>query len=180
MLEEGGIGGTGITYGRVVAQAELTIGDKRFDAENAIITINGQRVDVSALQTGMLATVISEQPDDQAITKASKITVQSRMVGTIDTVNKAEASIQLLGQTVKLSDSTAISATADDLLVSGALVDVHGFANADGQITATRIASVSTESSDDIPGGFQLKTRIVRTNEYQNKLFLGSLTRLIH
>jgi hypothetical protein len=53
----GGIGGTGIVFGAISGFGSVIVAGVEFDSSSAIVTLNGENVEETALALGMVVTV---------------------------------------------------------------------------------------------------------------------------
>lgn len=157
-LAEGGIGGSGISQGAVTDYGSIIVNGVHFDTTGAVITKDGgdpvtnlDDADINQfINIGMVVTVKGSINDDGISGKADTISyddiIEGPVVGT-----PSGTSINVLGQNVNVVDgangtryacdegytSCLFSTFAD--LQDGQVIEVSGFIDANGDITAAYI-----------------------------------------
>lgn len=138
-LAEGGIGGTGISIGRITSFGSVFVNDVEFNTDNAVITVDGAVASESDLGIGMVVEVKGTFDENDHTGTANRITYEGMVEGTVDAIDVAAESLVVLGQTVHINNRTVFEDTSFDDLAVGNIVEVSGFTTASGTIQATRV-----------------------------------------
>lgn len=182
-LAGGGIGGTGISVGRINAASSTSadVNGVVFDITNATVTIDGVPGNQNNLKKGMIVKVDCSFNQDRTAGVAAKIEFKDILegpvtsVGSIDTVTNSVA-IEVLGQTVIVDSTTYFDNFSTEFMnnivagLAGNVVEVSGFVDANGIIYASYISLKS--------GSFEieLKGTISALNEITGTFKIGGLT----
>ena len=141
--DDSGVGGTGISargdtgvIGTITGFASICVGgvEIHYDADSRV-QIDGRTASTSELAVGQVVEVVARGSGDELA--AAQIGVRHVVVGPITRVDAARNEIDVIGQTVRLSDLTRGAAGGD--LAPGAMVRVSGMRQADGAIAASRV-----------------------------------------
>ena len=141
-VAEGGIGGTGITFGRIKAFGSIIVNGVRYDTDNA--TFIRDNTEVNSQNDFVVGEVVTIKGTVNAdgITGTATSVVFSDIVDGPVTVKAPllATSLEVLGQTVHINDLTILHGfiVISDLAV-GDIVEVSGFFDANGDIQATSI-----------------------------------------
>lgn len=129
IVASGGIGGTGISWGALVAFGSVNVNGVHYDTsslENANpdddegIWIDGKSASYSDLKVGMVVRVHGSIDADGLNGIATGLEYWSLAKGPAQSFNVADNSFTMLGQTVHVSNNTLF----DDRRVEGAIVDL--------------------------------------------------------
>lgn len=135
----GGIGGTGLYAGVITGFGSVFVNGDELDTTGAVITVNGNNATEDELRVGMKIEVEAEAG------RALTIDFQPEIRGEVESVDTANGTLVVLGQTV-ITDSTTvfdgITGIAD--LNPQDNVVVSGFFNTSNDIRATYIALDTT------------------------------------
>ncbi|HVC02114.1 MAG TPA: DUF5666 domain-containing protein [Steroidobacteraceae bacterium] len=144
-----GIEGTGtqvaaVSSGPISRFGSIFVNGVEYGTTGAGAQINGQTAAVSALSVGDVVVVHGSIDANGTSGIATEVDYDTNVQGPIDTVDAAASSFTVLGQTVLVGPQTSLAADAGGTpafaaLVPGALVEVSGFASANGEIAATRV-----------------------------------------
>ncbi len=144
-VAEGGIGGTGISMGRITAFGSVFVNGVEYDTSSAKITADGQEVSEAGLGLGMVLEVRGAVNADGVTGKADQMTYTDALEGIVNgnDVN-GSASLTVMGQTVTVDTDTVFEPGASGITVLGsipvnAVVEVSGFPVGSGVIHATRV-----------------------------------------
>ncbi len=139
-LAEGGIGGTGISIGKITKFGSVFVNDVEFNTDNAVITVDGAEASERDLGIGMVVEVQGTFDENDHTGTAKRITYEGMVEGTVDAIDLASESLVVLGQTVHVNNKTVFERARFDDLAVGNIVEVSGFTTSSGAIQATRIA----------------------------------------
>ncbi len=144
-----GIEGTGATVASVSAGAisrfgSIFVNGVEYDTTTAAVSIDGQSAAASDLQVGQVVVVQGSLDPGGIKGKAAQVAFDTSVQGPVAAANAAGSTLTVLGQTVRISPQTSLAADAGGTpnfasFAPGTLVAVSGFANANGDITATRV-----------------------------------------
>lgn len=147
----GGGGGSTSTGTQVASKGVVTgfgsvfVNGVKYDTTSSGIIIDDSRVTVDSLKVGMVVKVKGVLNDDGVTGSASTIEYEDDLEGPV--ANLTATGFSVLGQNVVVTATTVFDGVANlAALTNGQVVEVSGFSNPDGSITATRIeAKSSTE-----------------------------------
>ena len=144
-----GIEGTGmqvaaVSSGPISRFGSIFVNGVEFSTTTAAVSVNGQAASASTLRVGQVVTVQGTVAGGGTTGAAAKVGYRANVQGPIAAVNATASSFTVLGQTVTVGSRTSLSAAGGAsasfaALAPGALVEVSGFADANGTIGATRI-----------------------------------------
>ncbi len=147
-VAEGGIGGTGVSSGRVTQVGSVYVNGTQYDTETTPteFIINGDsNRSLSDISVGMVVTVTGSRDPVTATGIANSVVYTSLLVGPIDTIDPTDTStLGVMGQSVRLNIDTVFDNPLDSRLLeeltTADYVEVSGFADSvNGEILATRI-----------------------------------------
>ena len=174
-----GTGGTGsFTSGPIRGFGSIVVNGVRYDdAAAQVVGDGGAALARSDLRLGMVVDVsgsdVSTATDGRRSATATSIGVRSEIEGPVSAINAAAGTLTVLGQSVAITPGTVF----DDGLrgglarvVVGQVVEVHGFADAQGAIVATRIEREEPGRRYKLRGSVQAVDKAART------LRVGGLT----
>jgi hypothetical protein len=141
-LASGGIGGTGISTGTVTAFGSIFVNGVEFDTSDTAFVREGESAIEADFNVGEVVTVFGSFNADDATGVASRVIYDENVNGEVtDTTDAADGRIEVLDQTILVTAATELdNVTALTELAVGNVVEVSGFRNSDGSITATRVA----------------------------------------
>ena len=153
-----GIEGSGITQRTAVSSAgvvtelgSIFVNGVRYDLTGAMITLDGQLTTESALGVGSIVVVEGTLDADGTTGRALRVTAGTAVAGPIDFVAITHDSFTVLGQTVVVDQATVIENAIDGLPLGGLTLDsdveVSGFVDSSGAITARRISPRREETA---------------------------------
>lgn len=174
-LAGGGIGGTGISIGKITGFGSVIVNGVEFETTVATITKDGIPVRENDLRVGMIVTVRGEFNADGTTGTANSIEFKDILEGPVQSLDPAAQTMVVLGQTVIVGAQTYFDDFSSlDALSLGNIVEVSGFVGSDGNIHATYIclkAASFTARSMEI----ELKGLISNLNNDTQTFYLGSL-----
>lgn len=181
--EGGGTGGTGIdaqsrsvvVFGVVTEFGSIVVNGIVFDTANATITRNGQRGSEADLQLGHVVTVRGTLEPGGVVGTAETVALESTATGPIERIDLATDRLIVLGQIVRVDDMTQFGKTPLSGLVVGNIVEVSGFADADGVLRATRV----DKTQDAFRPGTDIEIEGTITNlDEENQTFMINMLRV--
>ncbi len=149
-----GIDGSGapiaanVSTGTIDGFGSVIVNGVRYDTSLAAITVSGDVSNESDLGVGAYVTVLGQVNQDGISGTAAQIIFQPNVVGVISSINLAQDSFVVLGQTVKTNSETSFDPDISGNGLAGLSVDdrirVSGRVNAADEIIASRIDLVTT------------------------------------
>lgn len=155
-----GSGGTGsFTTGRISGFGSVIVNGVRFEDNTARIVDEddeGKVFGALDLRLGMVVRVRGSAITDGGATTlrtatASAITVESQIKGPVDS-KTAPDTVVVLGQTVKVDVATVFEGVNFAGIAVGDVLEVHGFADGTGVVTASRIEREGATSEFKLRG----------------------------
>ncbi len=119
-VAEGGIGGTGISSGPISGFGSVIVNGVRFDTRDATILIDGRTATEEELQVGMVVTVEGSIEEG----RAERIEFNPTLRGTIEAIDGAARTFEVMGQRVIVDDLTLFSGPGFETLAVGDFVTV--------------------------------------------------------
>lgn len=167
----GGIGGTGISVGKITAtgSSSVDVNGVAFDTTNATVKVDGVSGYQNNLKVGMIVKIDGTFNPDGTTGVAADIEFKDILEGPVDSVDPAFNTIVVLGQKVIVDSTTYFDDFFDfdvngvvDLnefmnqIDAGNVVEVSGFVDADGIIYASYV-SLKYEAFEDDGHEIELK-----------------------
>ena len=158
VLAGGGIGGTGNTsVGPITALGSIFVNGIEFRTTNAAVTLDGVDSNEKALQVGMVVKVDGTIDADGRTGQADLVTFHNNAAGPIKSIDLAESTLEVMGQTVIVDTQTIIAGLRGPTqglagLTANDLVEISGLADADGNVMATRIALKTSGTQSQVTG----------------------------
>lgn len=156
----GGESGTGIQANNQTSVGEITgfgsiyMNGVRYNTDGATIYIDGNQASEDSLAVGMVVTIEGSVNSDglngTAITVATRTEVEGLVLQNDVAGN---GTINVMGQTVKISNDTKFKSTVptiaivDDLVANDSVVEVSGYSDGQGNIYATYIKAIASGGS---------------------------------
>jgi hypothetical protein len=138
-------------HGTITGFGGLTINNVRYLANNAAVTINGSPGTLSDLRHGQVVTVHGRIDSGDQLGTANSIHFDANVIGPVERLDPSARQLTVMGQTVSVDSNTYFDSDIDSAtfigLAIGSVVEISGYADAAGQISATRIdeAAASAE-----------------------------------
>ena len=130
--------------GTITGFGSIYVNGVHFQTTHALIHKNGVLVDQSQLAVGEIARVRGMK-DSGSTGDADSVDVDENIVGAIDSLDSANGTLSVLGQTVRINNGTSFSSDIQpqgiDGLSVGDLIRVCGTIDSSGNVVATRIAA---------------------------------------
>lgn len=129
--------------GAITGLGGVTINNVRYLTNNATVTLNGLPGTLSDLRHGQVVTVHGSINSGGLSGRANAIYFDANVIGPVESLDAARGRLTVMGQTVITDTGTRFDDGIDPAsfagLSIGAIVQVSGYANASGHVTATRI-----------------------------------------
>ncbi len=167
---------SGTTTGVVTGFGSVFVNGVEYETSSATISIDGVASTESQLAVGDIVTLQGSVNADGSTGTATSISSSDELEGYVLDLSNLSAegtgTINVMGQTVSISldtvfDSDAITAITD--LQLNDIVEVHGYSDGNGTVTATRIEAKN--DADDV----EVKGLISELNEATTTFMLGGL-----
>jgi hypothetical protein len=174
-VAEGGIGGTGISVGRITEFGSIFVNGIEYETDSTTFNIDNASGSESDLAIGMVVRVSGSKDVSTASGTAVSVDYNSLVTGPVDVVFSTTADeLGVMGQTVSVNSDTvfegsALKPTLSDLAIDD-IVEVSGFSDGDsGRVLATRIELKSAVTQFEVIGSV---VPIAATTTFQ----IGGLT----
>lgn len=154
-------GASSFALGAIAGFGSVIVGGVRYDDSRAeCLDEDGNAVARSALRLGMMVAIEAGAVDRMnASAQALRIRLGSEVLGPVGAIDTAASTVQVLGQTVFVTDSTLFDeplAGGLGALTAGQVVEVHGILDpANARIIATRIDTAAGATVYKLRGPIQ-------------------------
>ncbi|MEW8029077.1 MAG: DUF5666 domain-containing protein [Candidatus Thiodiazotropha sp.] len=143
-VADGGIGGTGITQGRVTSFGSIFVNGIEFNTDSASFTVNNLAATQDDLAIGMVVRISGNSDSSTATGSADSVSYDSLIEGVVTSNDIAgNNTLVVMNQTVTVDADTVyenrIDATSLENLPLNSEVEVSGFTDGTGTVLATRI-----------------------------------------
>ena len=142
--------------GTITGFDDLTVNGVRYDARDASILVDSQPGLLTDLEIGHVVTLNGRISAAGLTGHASTIHVHSRVTGPVETIDAGNRRLTVMSQTIRLGPDTRYSAGIDpptlDGLAVGDHVRISGFADAAGNIRATRVETANASLPMQVVG----------------------------
>jgi hypothetical protein len=146
-----GIQGTGRQYvtafGRITAFGSIFVNGVEYAINKAQIELDGRSGGPAQLQVGQIVAVQAALNPNGTTGLATSVSFTGDVVGPISQLDPTQRSLTVLGQTIQLDDATlfgeGIQPAGIGSLQKGTTVEISGFADASGNLLASRIDLVT-------------------------------------
>jgi hypothetical protein len=143
-IDRGGIRGGAV--GTVSGFGSVIVNGVHYETGGAVINVNGLTATEADLEIGYVVVIQADIPGDGSAPEATSIDFSHDVIGSLSAVDVVENRATVLGQMVKVDDSTTygpgISPASVDglaLLPAGQILQISGLVGIGGEILATRI-----------------------------------------
>lgn len=154
LLAEGGIGGTGISLGPILAFGSVVVNGVKYETDTAQFVVNGDDMaEQDDLRLGMIVTVVGETNDDNISGTAEAVSYEPNLIGPVTTAPVGDT-FRAMKQTVIVDARTQYdNVPGNDVsgLNEGDIVEVSGHVDVNGTIYATFVGA-SNASQYEITG----------------------------
>lgn len=156
-----GSGGTGFASGPISGFGSIIVNKIRYDDRAAELRDDdGQlvsRAGEDPLQLGVIVDVEGRVAADGLSGTADRLVFRAEVLGLVDSVDVAGASLSVLGRSVKLKRSTVLAGLAGIAdLAAGEIVAVYGLPDEGDAIVATRLVRLADRAAS-YTGDFRLR-----------------------
>ena len=148
---QAGTSGAAVSKGVVTAKGSVFVNGIEYNTAGATITIDDNPGLESELKVGMTVKVRGTSDDATKKGTAIKIEARDALEGEIESIDAANKTITVMGQTVRiednitrLNDDDTVKIFANAGLAVGNMVEVNGFPDDNGGLRATRVAKKAT------------------------------------
>jgi hypothetical protein len=147
-----GIQGTGRQYnvaafGRITALGSIFVNGVEYAINKAQIDLDGRSAGPSQLQVGQIVAVQAVLNPNGTTGMATGVSFTGDVAGPISQLDLTRRSLTVLGQTVQVDDATlfgeGIQPAGLGSLQKGTIIEISGFADASGNLLASRIDLVA-------------------------------------
>jgi hypothetical protein len=146
-----GIQGTGrqnvIAFGRITAFGSIFVNGVEYAINKAQIELDGRSAGAAQLQVGQIVAVQAALSPNGTTGLATSVSFTGDVVGPIAQLDPTRRSLTVLGQTIQLDDATlfgeGIQPGGIGSLQKGTIIEISGFADASGNLLASRIDLVA-------------------------------------
>ena len=147
-----GIQGTGrqfnvAAFGRITALGSIFVNGVEYAINNAQIELDGRSAGPSQLQVGQIVAVQGLLHPNGTAGTATSVSFTGDVVGPVSQLDLTRRSLTVLGQTIQLDDATlfgeGIQQGGIGSLQKGMIIEISGFADASGNLLASRIDLVA-------------------------------------
>ncbi len=165
-----GIDGTGIAAtGTITGFGSIYVNGIRFDVNSASVSVDDAVATDQDLRLGMVVTVTGTLNADGVTATADSVVYDGEVQGPLDNLlydaNGTTATFTVLGTTVVAESGITIFESEDnsdpgfafDTLAVGDIVEVSGYWDADGNLSATRVEKKDPFSEDVEAGEVEIK-----------------------
>jgi hypothetical protein len=156
-----------VTVGTITGFGSVFVNGVRFDVSAAQITVNGQPGTQADLRVGQVVKVKGKSTKSSGQGSAESVEFDHNLEGPIESFGTVAGSFLLLGQTVMTDGGTSfdprIPGGVFAGLKQGDVVEVSGFAQADGSILATRIELESGSHKLEVRGAVTAVDEMAKT-----------------
>jgi hypothetical protein len=169
-IDLAGIQGSGraaLVRGPITGFGSLFVNGVEYDTTGANVRVDDQPGSDAQLHLGQIVTIQGTVNPDGTTGTAAQVSFNGEVQGAATQIDPASNTFVVLGQTVHVSASTLYddSIQPADLtgLKSGTAVEVSGFADANGEIVATRVDVASTSAPLRVVGAVEDLDAAART-----------------
>lgn len=138
--------------GIITGFGSIYINGVKFETGQASVTAGGAAVDESALEVGMVITVKGNIGANGEGATATEVSYQASAQGPVSTINLAEQSFVLLGQTYFIDEFTEFEGIEFDAIQVGSWLEVSAIENSEDNYVASRIELVSDSQTLSLVG----------------------------
>ena len=175
-----------MAFGRITAADGIAVNGVAYDASGARIFIDGRAADASELQMGHVVTVTGTLDANGTTGTATEVALVTDVRGEITGIDADASAVFVLGQTVRVTDETLLGPRIGPAgiagLQPGMIVEVSGFADADGDFIASRMDTGAGTAAAQVRGAvnaLDAQARSLRINdldvEYSNAIIQGTI-----
>ncbi len=132
--------GEGVSTGEVTRKDEtsITVNGIRFNISNADINLDGNNGSQDEIELGQIVSIKADYNSD-GTADASMLIYDDSLQGPVDSVDVADKTLVVMGQTVLVNSGTIFDDVALDSIQAGQILEISGMANAHGQWLASYV-----------------------------------------
>lgn len=138
--------------GKITGFGSVYINGVKFETEQATVVNNGESSSEDTLEVGMVVKIKGKIDGDGQTASATSIEYQANAEGPITSINLANNSFTLLGQTYLTDEFTEFDGFDFSTLNAGTWVEVSAIEDGDGNYVATRIELEEDEQEITLVG----------------------------
>lgn len=145
-----GIQGSGFrmaAIGTLDTRGGFAVNGVAYDVSHATVKIDGVKASAASLRSGHVVTVKGSVSADGTTGSADEISLVTDVRGVVSDVDTSAGTVTVLGQTIRISDSTVLAG-----LTPGTEVAASGFANAEGELVASRVDAEPSGAASQVHG----------------------------
>jgi hypothetical protein len=157
-----GIQGTGrvvFSFGRITAFGSIFVDGVEYNTAGAQIRFDDEPAAESQLRVGQIVAVQGRLDANETTGTAIDVSFTGDALGAISQIDAAGGSFVVLGQTIRVNDETLFGAGIQPANIGGlqvgAVVEVSAFANATGDLVASRIDRRVGSAARQVKGTLQ-------------------------
>ncbi|HIN93011.1 MAG TPA: hypothetical protein EYM99_09350 [Alphaproteobacteria bacterium] len=152
LLAEGGISGTGISFGAITGLGSIFSNGIKFNTDDAEVTFEGFPGSDMQLKTGMVVSVVGEFDTQTQKGTAETVDFSYTLLGEVEYVDLNSGVIHAIGQSVLTDGRTVFDDVELPQFVVGDFVAVSGFINVGGAILSTYVNKIPQQLSLVVEG----------------------------
>ena len=146
----------GIAIGPISTFGSVVVNGVRYDTSAATFTVNDVAATEADLDVGDVVLVVGTLDQDGVTGTASLVVYDDLVTGPVEAIDLATATLVVLGQTVLVTPDTSFDGDFAPASLAGvtvgAIVEVSGLPNANGEFVATRIEPEAPGSDFEVSG----------------------------
>lgn len=135
LIANGGIHGTGISFGPIAAFGSVVVNGTRYETNGAVFLINGQPAVQDDLAIGQVIRVQADYSNNVA----TQVEYVENVKGPVQSIDLVNNSFVALGQTVQITLTTTFDNVTLATLLVGDIVEISGFRDPNQVIRATYV-----------------------------------------
>lgn len=168
-----GIQGSGLrrlaAFGIITSTGDITVNGTTYSSAHARVTVNGHASDTSHLHVGQVVSIEGSIDTGETSAVADEISHVADLRGRVTAANPEQRTFSVLHRTVRTTDATVEESDSAVDVAVGDLVEVSGYANASGELVASRVAIRPQDS------GAQLRGTIAALDRNAHTFQIGTL-----
>ena len=142
-----------------IGSGTLTVGGVDYSTSGSQVEINGNAGSTAQLHTGDVVSIGGTQSlgngrEKAAAAHAGAVSFSANVRGAVSGIDVQSGTIFVLGQSVHVNGATQLGIQGGGLqaLQSGSLIEVSGFADAAGNVVATRVGTPGSDAAPRVVG----------------------------
>jgi hypothetical protein len=138
-VADGGLGGTGISYGKITSFGSIFVNGVEFSTDKADILVDGAPASEADLKLGMIVKVVGKFDKNGETGRADRVVYEEFVRGPVGEIEFEEETFIVLGRTISIGDDTIFEGVSFETLSEGDFIEVSAIPGAGGTNVATRI-----------------------------------------